>query len=116
MGFFELPWRKIKKKKIGVGRGQTPSSYKVKKLAARGSHFLLNNFLIKNFGVGLFLVLVVLVVVLVAFRLVVTVVASHYCDYQEESHQNHHQDHQKQKTKQLEASTNPVREESQTTA
>ena len=44
--------------------------------------------------VGLFLVLVVLVVVLVAFRLVVRVVASHYCDYQEESHQNHHQDHQ----------------------
>ena len=47
--------------------------------------------------VGLFLVLVVLVVVLVAFRLVVTVVASHYCDYQEESHPNHHQDHPKQK-------------------
>ena len=47
--------------------------------------------------VGLFLVLVVLVVVLVAFRLVVTVVASHYCDYQEESHQNHHQDHPNQK-------------------
>ena len=61
------------------------------------SHFLLNNFLIKNFGVGLFLVLVVLVVVLVAFRLVVRVVASRYCDYQEESHQNHHQDHQNQK-------------------
>ena len=38
--------------------------------------------------------LVVLVVVLVAFRLVVEVVASHYCDYQEESHQNHQQDHQ----------------------
>ena len=39
----------------------------------------------------------VLVVVLVAFRLVVKVVAIHYCDYQEESHQNHHQDHQNQK-------------------
>ena len=33
-------------------------------------------------------------VVSVAFRLVEVVVASHYCDYQEESHQNHHQDHQ----------------------
>ena len=40
---------------------------------------------------------VVLVVALVAFRLVVRVVASHYCDYEEESHQTHHQDHQKQK-------------------
>ena len=50
-----------------------------------------------DFGPGLFLILVVLVVVLVAFGLVVTVVASHYCDYQEESHQNHHQDHQNQK-------------------
>ena len=26
-------------------------AYKVKKLAARDSHFLLNNFLIKNFGI-----------------------------------------------------------------
>ena len=53
--------------------------------------------LILNFGVGLFLVLVVLVVVLVAFRLVSRVVASHYC-YQDkkkhaQDHQNQHQDH-----------------------
>ena len=91
---------------LKAGRGLAPSpplvgrvggAYKVKKLAARDSHFLLNNFLIKNFGVGLFLVLVVLVVVLVAFFLVVAVVACHYCYYQPESHQNHHQNHQNQK-------------------
>ena len=40
------------------------------------------------------MVLVALVVVWVAFRLVVEVAASHYCDYQEECHENHHQDHQ----------------------
>ena len=28
-------------------------AYKVKKLAARDSHFLLNNFLIENFGVAI---------------------------------------------------------------
>ena len=30
--------------------GRVGGAYKVKKLAARDSHFLLNNFLIKNFG------------------------------------------------------------------
>ena len=32
--------------------GRVGGAYKVKKLAARDSHFLLNNFLIKNCGVG----------------------------------------------------------------
>ena len=32
-------------------RGRVGGAYKVKKLAARDSHFLLNNFLIKHFGV-----------------------------------------------------------------
>ena len=70
-------------------------AYKVKKLAARDSHFLLNNFLIKNFGVGLFLVLVVLVV-LVAFFLVVAVVACHYFFYH---HKNDPQDYKNHYTK-----------------
>ena len=48
--------------------------------------------------VGLFLVLVVLVVVLVAGRVGGAVVASHYCDYREESLQNHDKDHQRKKT------------------
>ena len=39
------------------------------------------------------------VVDLVACRLVVRVVASHYCDNAPPSHQNHHQDFQKQKRK-----------------
>ena len=42
-----------------------------------------NNKIVFFLVVRLYLVLVVRVVALVAFRLVVTVVASHYCDYQE---------------------------------
>ena len=53
----------------------------------------------------LFCFLVVRVVVLVAFRLVIRVVASHYCDHQEESHQNHHQDHQNQQKQQKQQKT-----------
>ena len=64
-------------------------AYEVKKLAARDSHLLLNNFFIKSFGV---VVLVVLVVLTVVFRtgrssgkpLLLPVL---------KDHQNHHQDH-----------------------
>ena len=57
-------------------------AYKVKKLAARDSHFLLNKFLNKHFGVVVLVVWVVLVVVLVVLAVVclapVAVVACHY--------------------------------------